>query len=191
MSKTGRHHGFTLFEMIVVVALVGLIAAMLVTQTGAMDVPNLRNASRILKADLQYASERAITTGLVHRWVVDFDRQVFRLEQLVEEDAKEVGGLPTHSDLLDLAAPLPSSEFVPVGNKFGSWRWLKESRVDIDELRVGDEEWRAGEASIAFAPDGAADPADLWIRTEGGGSMQLRIIGFTGEVRVDENPDEL
>ena len=58
--------------------------------------------------------------------------------------------------------------------------------VWIDEVRVRDQDAAHGVIGISFAADGGADPAELMLRDDGGRRVRLRILPFTGEVRVEE-----
>ena len=60
----------------------------------------------------------------------------------------------------------------------------------IDVLCVAGECHEFGERSIVFSPDGAASPADVYVADAEGYEMRLRVIGFTGEVRVEDVPHE-
>ena len=43
-----------------------------------------------------------------------------------------------------------------------------------------------GTVSIAFGPDGGADPAEVLLSDEGGHQLRILVGVFTGEVRVEE-----
>lgn len=178
--------GFTLLELLIVVALIGIFVGFFLPSPSGMLPFRIRNASRIVVADLEYAAQRAAATGLAHRWVIDLDRQVFRLEQQGEIPSEEPWELPDHSDLLDLAPPRRAQEYLPVANLTGGWRSLDDPEVEIDEVRVGSEHIRAGSVGIGFAADGSAEPAEIWLMDENGLEMRLLIVAFTGEIHSEE-----
>ncbi len=184
-----RAAGFTLLEILLVISLMALFAGVYLGGIGAVLPFEIRSASRTLAGDLGYASQRAAMAGDLHRWVVDLDAQVFRLERLVREPRDFGAELATHSDLLDLAPPIEVSEFRPVENRYGDWRRLKGAGVWIARVRVGDDEVEEGVIGIRFAPDGGADPAKLLLEDDGGRRFAVRVLAFTSEIRVDELPD--
>ena len=98
--------------------------------------------------------------------------------------------MPTHADLLDLSPPVPTRKSVPIDNKSGEWQALSEGSIQIDRVLLGEETARNGRVEIAFAPDGAADPAEIHLVSNNGDEFRIRIVAFTGEVRVEEGPFE-
>ena len=186
MHRLLRSAGFTLIELLIVVTLIALLAGVFLPSPGGALPFRIRNASRVVAAELEYTAQRAVATGRAHRWAVDLDRQAFRVEQLLEMSIVEVDELPTHSDLLDLAPPRAASEYAPVENNSGKWRYLDDPEVRVDEIRFGNEDIREGETAIAFAPDGGADAAEIWLLDESGLERRIRIVAFTGEVRSEE-----
>ncbi len=186
MGRAGRRDGFTLLEILLVVLLIGALGGLLLPSPGALLGLRIRNASRIVGAELEYTGQRAMATGRVHRWVVDLERQAFRVEQLIATDSEELDELPTHSELLELAPPQTSTQYQPINNKSGEWRWLDDPEVLIDEIRMEGRETREGTVAISFAPDGGADAAEIWLLDESGLEQRLSITGFTGEVRSEE-----
>lgn len=186
MCGSRRDVGFTLIELLIVILLIATLGGIFLPSAGGALGLRIRNASRVIAAELEYTSQRAIATGLTHRWVVDFDRQVFRTEHLFENEAEEPDELPTHSELLDLAPRRTSSEYVPVENLSGEWRSLDDPEVRVDEVRIGDGKVREGSVGIAFAPDGGADQAEIWLLDDTGVEWRIRVLFFTGEVRIEE-----
>ena len=70
MVRAGRRDGFTLLELLIVIVLIAALGGLLLPSPGGLLGLRIRNASRIVAADLEYTAQRAIATGLVHRWVV-------------------------------------------------------------------------------------------------------------------------
>lgn len=188
MAAARRHSGFTLFEILIVVGLMALFAGVYLQGLQGVLPFEIRAASRAVSGDLEYASQRAITSGELHRWVIDLDEQSFRIESLHEEPAV-ASELPTHAELLDASAPRPLREFRPIENRHGEWRWLDEGGVWIEEVRVGSSGSRHGLTGILFAADGGADPAEVLLQDESGRRFLVRVLAFTGEIRVEELPD--
>ena len=185
MNRIEGGEGFTLLEMLVVVALIGLLAGFFMsfpsTTPGA-----LRHSGRVVAAELGYTAQRAISTGKLHRWLIDLDKQTFRIEQQVKLEEPPEAELPTHAELLDLSPPSSLREYAPVENRSGEWRWLDDTDVVIDRVLIGDDSYAEGEATVAFSPDGGADPAEVWLRDEVGRNMRARVVAFTGEIHLED-----
>ena len=183
--------GFTLLEIMLVVALMGLLAALFVPSTGLRLPYQIESSARVLASELQAVQQRAIATGTAHRWVVDLDRQAFRVERLGDDPEPPAKfELPTHADLLELAPLRTERAYAPIEERSGDWRKLDDPAVWFERVRVGDQSHREGTIAIRFAIDGGADPAHLWLEDEGGSQIEVQLVAFTGEVRIFEGGEE-
>lgn len=184
---TRNDHGFTLLELLIVIFLIVLITGVFATSIGGGFGVHLRNSGRALAAELEYVSQRAVTTGHVQRFVVDLDHQVFRVEMEVPPPAEPDETLPEHAEGLSLAPPIDRHEFVPVDSLLGQWRALDDADdVAIREVRLGDEVRKDGAVAIGFSIDGGSDPAEIWLRDDSGHDARIRLVAFTGEIRIEE-----
>lgn len=184
-----RRAGFTLIEIIIVVGLIGLLAAALMPNLSGGFAQGLDNAADTVAADLRYTGQRAVATGHLHRWSINLDEQSFRIEigrpLATQGDAE----LPTHAGLLDLAPPPSGFEYEPVANTTGEWRWIDENSVLIDAVSIGETQYEEGVISIAFSQDGGADPARVHMSDAYGHKNDVRVFAFTGEVRLIVEPE--
>lgn len=181
--------GFTLLELLVVIGLMALFAGIYMGGLTSALPFDIRSSARAVSGDLQYAGQRATTVGELHRWVIDLDEQLFRIERLQETLPEATDDLPGSPALLDMKPPRGEREFVPLESRYGEWRWLDQGDVWFDRVRVGDQELRRGVAAIRFSPDGGADPAQILLTDDGGRMWAVHVLGFTGEVIVEEIPD--
>jgi prepilin-type N-terminal cleavage/methylation domain-containing protein len=67
-SARGRH-GFTLVELIALMVITSIVAAVAVPALASMTAARRRVAARMVQRDIAFARERALATGTVH-WVV-------------------------------------------------------------------------------------------------------------------------
>lgn len=185
-----RVAGFTFLELIVVVGLLALLSSLLlpgIPQTLPFEV---RAGARIVAADLRYAGQRAIATGHAHYWVVDLERQEFRIEVEHTVEPDEPDEPAAHAGLLDLSPPTSEREVRPIDDQSGEWRTLDSPDILIERVVLGSDGPGLDDVvRIGFAPDGAADPAEVWLEDPDGRELLLAIFPFTGEVRVIEEPD--
>ena len=189
MNRGRPDAGFTLLELLVVLLVIVLVTGVFTTTIGGGFGVHIRNASRTLAAELEYVGQRAITTGQPQRMVIDLDRQLFRVEELPTPPPLETAALPEHAEGLDLAPPLETLAFQPVEGMIGDWRALDDAdEVRFSEIRIASTAKQDGAVAIGFSSDGASDPAEIWLRDDGGYDMRIRLIAFTGEIRIEE-PD--
>lgn len=183
----GDHAGFTLLELLIVIFLIVLITGVFATSVGGGFGVHMRNSARSLAAELEYVSQRAVTTGRTQRFVVDLDHQVFRVEMELPPPPEPDETLPEHAEGLSLAPPLGAQSFVPVDARIGEWHALDDADdVAIREVRLGDAVRRDGAVAIGFSIDGGSDPAEIWLRDDAGYDVRIRLVAFTGEIRIEE-----
>jgi prepilin-type N-terminal cleavage/methylation domain-containing protein len=180
-------HGFTLLEILVVVGLMGLLMTVFMPRLGGLLRFEIRGAARALAAELEYTSERSIASRTLHRWVLDLDSQVFRVERLNDAPLTPGSDDVGDSELLDLRAPLRTYEFLPLDARTGEWRSLDQTGVQISQVLVGDTKSTAGTVAITFGPDGGADPAELLIVDDGDHKLRVTVTAFTSEIHVEES----
>ena len=114
MRYFNRHNaGFTLLELLMVIALVGILAAIVLPSAEPSINDQLRATARILATDLAYARSLAITNNSTYRVVFDMANNRYILEH---------SGSDASLDLL------PES---PFSRDFGE---QKQMVVDLDEL---------------------------------------------------------
>jgi prepilin-type N-terminal cleavage/methylation domain-containing protein len=184
--------GFTLLELLIVIFLIVLIVGVFATNISGGFGVHMRNSARELASELEYVSQRAVTTGRVQRVVFDLDRQVYRVEvekpPLVDDPN---AALPDHAEGLSLAPPLDLHEFVPVDDRIGEWRSLPDAEdVAIRAVRIGEEVHQDGAVAVGFSIDGTTDPAEIWLRDDHGYDVRVRLVAFTGEIHIEEPPHE-
>ena len=188
MAERRANEGFTLLELLIVISLIAALSYVLAAQLGFARGSDPRISARALGAELRYTSERAIATDATHRWVVDLDQQRYRIER-VDESEPDAEKLTTTAELLDLRPPMPTYESLPIDSSAGEWHRLEGSEaIDVDQVRVGDEEFKKGTVAVSFASTGAADPAEIELESrETGERVRIQVLPFTSEVRVVES----
>jgi type II secretion system protein H len=179
-SSSGRRAGFSMIELMVVLAIVSIFAGMVIPSLGGtFKGALLRGTTRKLVAVLNLAGSLAITTGRVHR--VRLDPREGRF-------------------WVDARAPSDAADYAPVSNVPGSAGRL-DGRIRIEvgaptEFRDGE---RAGAVSgaehevraILFRPDGTTEGRPIRLADDEGFVMIVRTHPVTGRIRViDEGREE-
>jgi type II secretion system protein H len=188
-AATGR--GFTLIEVLAVVAILALVAVLVVPNLGALRTRRLKASAERLAAEIELARQRAVATGVPHRIYFDLDAARYRIDWLGEEQAAasaapvaaameyDVGG----SAELPLAAPETAAfEFTPVADSFGNLREFEDG-VFVASLETVEGSVEHGEAQLVFDRDGSADYSEIVLQEEGGESLRLAVLPLDDAVR--------
>ena len=185
----GRRRGFTLIEILAVVAILALLASFVGPNFQALRERRLRHAGERLAAQLELARHRSVVTGVPHRVLIDLDEVAYRVEWLGGGES----GLPDRVDLesLDLrgASPLPlaappqrSREFEPIPGMFGRFEQLPDPLVFAGLETV--QGWPSqGESSVEFFGDGSASPTEIVIEDASGDRVVLAVLPLDDAVR--------
>ncbi len=176
-------HGFTLIELMVVVTLVGILTALIIPEMkGSFQAALLRSTSRDLinVCDLTYS--RAVSLNQVRR--VRLEERTGRY--VVEKRVVEQGG----------------ESYVPVDDSGCSGQLnpkisLTVHRADDPDTSTPLEAQSPGRSpvagdlseagsTIAFYPDGTADPAVIELADQDGFRVALRINPITARIHIEE-----
>lgn len=211
--KRRARGGFTLIEMIAVVALIGMIFALGIPRLSSSRWRALGDAAESIAASLEFARQRAIMTGIPHRVFIDLEEGGWRVEWLVDErqamaavreDDAALGGLADALDALpasgdpgepdpdapiDLHPPVDEGlEYYPVMNRqLGSFTWLEDSLYFVGlESPSG---WiEGGDIQIVFDVDGTTDYVLLELADADDRHMTLEIEPMLERVRRRDGP---
>jgi prepilin-type N-terminal cleavage/methylation domain-containing protein len=193
--RAPRRAGFTLIEILAVVAILGLTAAMVVPNLGMLGQRALRDQARELAAQIELGRQRAIMTGTPHRLLIDLDVASFHLEWLTteaealgleapppEEEPDLLGDAP-----LDLSAPAQEARsYYPIPGMFGRVRDL-DPDVQFAGLETPDGWVTRGEVSIDFDRDGTASYTEIFLEDAAGRGISLHIRELDDVVRIHED----
>jgi type II secretion system protein H len=188
---TKHQRGFTLIEILAVVAILALVAAFVVPNLGAFRVRALRSEAQQLAAQLEFARERAIVTGVPHRVWLDLDQAEYRLEWLAE-DPETLAAEPAPVEELDIrgntplplaAPPAPLLAYFPVPGNFGRLQMVADpfyfEAVDTPDGRI-----QRGQVSVGFARDGSADSTVIYLQDAAGDRVAIDVQPLDERVRI-------
>jgi prepilin-type N-terminal cleavage/methylation domain-containing protein len=179
-NRDGRH-AFTLIELMIVIVLVGILAAMIIPEmkSGYEDAL-LRSTGRNLVNAFSIASSRAVSMNELHRVRLDSSKGRYVIEKRVREG-------------------LQGDEFTPLKDVSEAEGTL-DPRISIRIHSVEEEgaapvAQSAGETggepaptvdSVSFNADGTADATELVLRDKQGYRLLLHINPITSHVKVAE-----
>lgn len=161
-----RRAGFSLIELIIVLALISVIAGMLAPMFGStMGSIQFRNARNDLIGLIQFVQEMAVRDSREYRVYLDKRENVYWVERLVE-----------HKGTVKVFEPV--TEFW--GQKTRLPDYVELTQVKARKSRGSDE------AYVGCYPNGASDEARITIQDKrrSGRLMRLEVSGALGRVDV-------
>lgn len=226
-SATGRHGmtpgiskravaaGFTLVELIVVIVLMGVMAAMIVPEMrGTYGDERLRAGGRELLNVCALASSRAVSFNAVHRVHVDSASRKFRMERRTRTADRGLAFVPVRGVAgcegqlgehitvrIRAAEEAPETDSGPEAGAAAADVANANANAGSDlpfgetgEAGPGTATSAAGPGdvergppqSVSFYPDGTADRAEIELKDVDGYGLVLRVNPVTSRVRVLE-----
>ena len=212
-----HEHGFTLIEIIAVVAIFGMVFALGIPRLNSSKLRQLQNEAETIAASLEFARQRAIMSGVPHRVLIDLENGAYRTEWWVTEQEASAAlgdsggssfdfdlnedpgpGALGQADTYDSGSPLdlypPEREerdYYPVPNRqLGAFTWLGDALyfVGLD----GSSGWvEGGEIQIVFDADGTTEFARLELADVDENHLTLEIEPLLDRVRRREGAARL
>ncbi|MDJ0788390.1 MAG: prepilin-type N-terminal cleavage/methylation domain-containing protein [Myxococcota bacterium] len=195
-----RREGFTLFELLAVVAMLALLSALALPNFGIADGRAAHEQAKRLAAELELARARALATGEAHRLVLDVDEHHYWLERLArpraEREANAAPGddaaagppdlyEPRADEDIQLTAPVVQEpHFEPLPGPLGIGAHLP-AEVRVAEVEQEGVVASEGVFEVPFAADGTTEPLIVRLASEGGRIYQLTLPPWAGDVRIE------
>lgn len=161
-GKSNRAAGFTLIELVVVVALLALFATLTVPLFSSTGTGKLGYSARRLSGTIKYLFNEAALSGREHRLVYNLDRQTYRA-RLVEADG-EIVDLPGLGRETRLAG-----------------------EVRFRDLQLpGRGTFTSGEVTVRIHPQGWLEETVIHLQDPPGAEMTLHVMPLTGTAEIRE-----
>jgi type II secretion system protein H len=194
---TRHQRGFTLIEILAVVAILALVAAVVVPNLSGFRMRALRGQAQQIAVQLELARQRSIMTGIPHRVWLELDQAEYRLEWL-SEDPETASVANATGDEIDLAGntplqlaapPAPVLDYQPIPGNFGRTQVVADpfyfEAVETPEGRI-----TRGEVSIGFARDGTAEDTRIYLQDAQGDKIALDVLALDDRVRIRTDLDD-
>lgn len=175
MSHRAPRAGFTLIEMLAVIAMFGLIAAMVVPNLDLGGSRVVRGEAADLAAAVEFARQRAVMTGRAHVVRIDVEGASHWVEWAAPPAPETTAEIDpaAEREIPLVPPPLEVEELVPVPGAFGRPHVADESVAILGvELPQGVAD--AGVVELRIEGDGASDPATV-VLTDREGEHALRV----------------
>ena len=207
-----RQKGFTLFELIIVILLIGLMMMMVIPSVSALDGAELRTSQNTLSGVIADAYGRAALDSDPYRLVVDFESNAYWLEKVSEKSEDEGAsvkkslalgelfsgarspddsGSEKKNDKSDSEAFGPS--FKPVEDELGEKQVLPKEVYFWGFWTAPMAEWqKKDKAYLYFFPGGQTQRAYIAIglKDDEEDNLTLETVSLTGKtVILDEVPE--
>lgn len=185
--------GFTLIEMMAVVAIFALLSALLLPRVGAITGRSLRQAADELADQLELARQRSVVTGIPHRVLIDLEGAAYRMEWRVEE-AEALGEEPEARAPLvlhgrtsiPLEAPREAERaFHPLPGTLGRMTRLDDA-LFFEGLETPEGWIERGESGVEFETDGTATPTAIHLADDSGHALVLDVRPLADAVRIED-----
>lgn len=209
-SRFSARRGFTLIEMMIVVALIAVMAVMVVAGSGMFSGARLRGAATLIISGVRLGISRANATGRATRMVFDLDAKTVSLEETTgrmlidtrdeaDPSAGAEGPSAAERDALKEAHGIldgpraPRARFTPVaaffvtGGDQASGRELGRGVRYLAVQTEHDEEARVdGRAYLYFWPGGSTERAVIQLaRDDDTDGLSVLVSGLTGRARIE------
>lgn len=193
MVPPRRHHAFTLIEIMVVIVVLGIVAAMAAPNlAGVFATMQLRGAAADLRDMMDYCYRQSVATGRVHALVFRADDGSCRIVaeppvvDPLADDGRQVSPTatppprPAPADggdgLVDVAIPGHMQRRLP-------------PEITVAQVQVFDtglSTTAEGDLRLLFFPDGTCEFAELTLLNRQNEMIVVTLNGLTGMIDVGE-----
>lgn len=181
--RSAQRHAFTLIELMVVITIIGIVTAVMIPEMkGSFQDALLRSASRELINVFDLAYSRAVSLNQLRRVRLDEKTGRYLMEKQIiqngQEDFVPVDDAPSGKGQLDPRIAVEFRHPVEISPDENTSSPAPVSGNDSENAGTG--------ITIAFYPDGTADPGEILLRDRDGYRLLLQINPVTARVHVVE-----
>jgi prepilin-type N-terminal cleavage/methylation domain-containing protein len=186
-ERSRRRRGFTLIEMLAVVAMFGLIAAMVMPNVDFGGSRLVRAEAQDMATAIEFARQRAVMTGRTHQVVIEVERGehwVEWAEPLPPESETVSADAPGERKLDFVPPPLETEEFVPIPGELGRPHVANDKTAILGVELAGGLADR-GRIELRISADGVTEPASILLGdADGDYPVRIEVEPLADAVRV-------
>jgi len=203
-----KSSGFTLIEVLIVVALIAILSGSVIYGTGMLGSSRLRGASSLIASGVRLGLARANTSGHPTRMTLDLDTDKVLLEEasgsvMLRDKKAPAGGAEaaTEAEKAEQKAaaegdrilqgphapratfrPIPRFADTPTGRELGSGVDLAQVQTEHDEDPV-----TSGRAYVYFWPGGITERAYIQLKRPGAeDALTVVVSPLTGRTKIEK-----
>jgi general secretion pathway protein H len=166
-TQNCRQSGFTLIEMVVVIAIIAMAALLVLPRLPSTDTSNLRGSARSLAAMIRYLGDKSITSKSAYRLQLNLADSSLAVRKVVN------GEESTDSD------------------PFFSRRILADG-ISIEDVRIPRlGKLSTGEVTVGFGPSGLEDFVIIHLKGSRDNHFTVTAYPQNGKVKVGEGYQEV
>ena len=188
-----KKKAFTLIEVLIVLAIVGMIIGIGIPQVQRVFRTNLKSAAVRLSGLIRFGYDSAVVKGAIHRIVFDFEKRSYMLEVsttnelLSLEDESKLKKDQKKSVFAEEEAPKPPS-FYPYEGEAGKENVLPNGVVFDSIENVSLKRKATGDvAYLYFFPQGMTEDVIIRLKSDKGemGFYSVRVSPANGKTKVE------
>lgn len=191
--------GFTLIELIVVVAVMAVITAAVVTGVGNVRGASVQSETGKIGVAVRYLYNLTVLSGKVHRLVFDLDKRMYWGEEQTTDDPCQQFLLPDGEDEAakkpkkkakkgakgEDEAPKLDGGFTETKSKLLA-KYTLDTGISIAGVMTShhNEPLKKGTAYLYFFPNGTTENALIWVKGDGEAETEDDADVMTVEVKA-------
>ncbi len=190
--RAALHRGFTLIELMVVVAIIALLIVIGAVSIGAIRGADVDSTGSVLSGAVTYLSSRAVHDNKTYRLVLDLDARRFYTETTNEDDPcsrfipdEAQAGLNEEVEAKvpeeDEEAPVEGASFAQKKGFLLQGEFQPDTNVSAILTSHHIEPQTGGRAAIYFYPNGQTERALIWV----GGKDAESPTGWSSDITIE------
>lgn len=190
--RAALHRGFTLIELMVVVAIIALLIVIGAVSIGAIRGADVDSTGSVLSGAVTYLSSRAVHDNKTYRLVLDLDARRFYTETTNEDDPcsrfipdEAQAGLNEEVEAKvpeeDEEAPVEGASFAQKKGFLLQGEFQPDTNVSAILTSHHIEPQTSGRAAIYFYPNGQTERALIWV----GGKDAESPTGWSSDITIE------
>ena len=184
MSRRRRHHGLTLLEILLVLALLVIIGAVAAPAIGRfVQTQRLRDSANLIRGEWSRARVQAMKSGRIHVFRYEPAGRQYVVDYWMAADDQLEAGDDREVVTPEIDSPW-DAEKLPEGIRFllGQTEEGAEQRLDVAEApaETGINSGAGWSPPILFYSDGTTSDADIVLVNKRNTAIRISLRGLTG-----------
>ncbi|MFH1223542.1 MAG: type II secretion system protein [Pseudomonadota bacterium] len=156
---------FTLVELLIVLAITGMIIALGIPQVKRIFRANLKTASIQISGVVRFAYDSSVVKSRIHRIVFDFDKSLYKVEVSNTDELVAIDDLEESGSKDDQNEPEKAPQYSPVEGEMGKDRKLPNGVIfdSVENINTKNK-ITEGYGYLYFFPQGTTENVIIRIK---------------------------